>query len=103
MTNQQKIQLFKEQLINDVGRFMNKNKYDLIEFNPYFRIYIETNNDGQLAYNPVIVTYLHDDGTLGLQNHTDIDISELSIHEIGYILDVLEMKNYIANDFLKPS
>lgn len=103
MTHQHKIQLFKEQLINDVGRFMKSHKYELIEFNPYFRISIESNCDDEITYIPVVVTYLHDDGTLGFQDHTEINISELSIHEIGYILDMLEMNNYIANDFLKPS
>lgn len=102
MTNQQKIQLFKEQMINDVGRFMKSHKHGLIEFKPYFRIYIESNNNEDVSYSPVVVTYLHDDGTIGLQDHTEIDISELSIHEIGYILDMLEMNNYSVNDILKP-
>ena len=101
MTNQQKIQLYKDQLVNDVGRFMRENKCQLIEFNPYFRIYIEQIiNDNDYIYTPVVVTYLHDDGTLGLEDKEEIDITELSIHEIAFILDSLEMKNYKLTDII---
>lgn len=99
MTNQQKIQVFKDQLVNDVGRFMKESKSDLIEFHPYFRIYVEKSDmDNNPIYEPVIVTYLHSDGTLGLHEHEEMDITELSIHEIAYILDALQMNNYKSTE-----
>lgn len=94
MGNTRTVEAYKQKLIQDIGKIMVRFKYDLIEFAPTFRIYIEDMRDNDFILVPSEVIYMHGDGTLGLMDKEEIDLNDLTIHDVAYILDYLEANNY---------
>ena len=77
------------ELHNSVLQFMTS--HDIVEFRNPFRIYIEEMTfDNYYIRVPITARYLYKDGTVGTDDGEFI-LKELTIYEIAYILDILEL------------
>jgi hypothetical protein len=99
MTYVQKLRDIHLGLVREVITHMNDNSLAEIEFKNKIRINVDEHFGDDYHMVPAMVIGLNGIGDLYLDDSSSISVTQISIHELAYILDRLVEKEYIVNEF----
>jgi hypothetical protein len=99
MTFREKLKQLNISMVREVIDHMSRNSLAEIEFRTSFRINVDELFGEDYHLVPVMVIGLNALGELYLDDGGCIPVNQISIHELAYVLDKLEEKDYVINEY----